>query len=73
MIVVPALLSLLVTLFCLLARPTRDEAEQAALLPFADDPPAAHRLERDTGLRCEALVEVPFEPLSRPPGFRLDA
>ena len=52
MIVVPALLSLLVTLFCLLARPTRDEAEQAALLPFADDPPAAHRLERDTGLRC---------------------
>ena len=41
MIVVPALLSLLVTLFCLLARPTRDEAEQAALLPFADDLPDA--------------------------------
>ncbi|WP_373321956.1 hypothetical protein [Pseudomonas paralcaligenes] len=64
---------MLVTLFCLLARPARDEQQQAALLPFADDPPAARRLERDTGRRCEALVEVPFEPLSRPPGFHLDA
>lgn len=38
MIAVPALLSLLVTVFCLLVR---YEAEQAALLPFADDLPDA--------------------------------
>lgn len=71
--IMPLLLSLLVTIFCLRARPARDEEEQAALLPFADDPPAARRLARETGRRCAALVDVPFEPLSRPPGFHLDA
>ena len=63
MIVVPALLSLLVTLFCLLARPTRDEAEQAALLPFADDPEAARQMSAETGRVCARVVTPLAEPV----------
>lgn len=64
-------LTLLVGAFSLAALRAPDrELEQAALLPFADDPPAARQLERETGLRCERVVEVPFED---PRPFHLEA
>lgn len=66
-------LSLLVSVFCLRAWRPDSELQQAALLPFADDPDAAHRLECETGLRCEEVVDVPFEPLAAPAAFHLDA
>ncbi|WP_050481260.1 hypothetical protein, partial [Pseudomonas aeruginosa] len=38
-----------------LAGSTREEREQAALLPFADDPEAARRVARDTGKICRQV------------------
>ncbi|ARG87667.1 hypothetical protein AAIH49_08540 [Pseudomonas aeruginosa] len=35
---------------------TREEREQTALLPFADDPEAARRVARDTGKICRQVV-----------------
>ena len=39
-----------------------DEAQQTALLPFADDPDAARQLTRETGLVCEQVIEPAREP-----------
>lgn len=39
-----------------------DEAQQIALLPFADDPEAARQLTRETGLVCEHVVQPAEEP-----------
>ncbi|HTO18219.1 MULTISPECIES: hypothetical protein [Pseudomonas] len=65
------LLSVLVGGLCLAVLRTPDaDLRQAALQPFADDPPAARQLEQETGLRCERVVEVPFED---PRPFHLEA
>jgi len=66
-------LSLLITSLCLRGWSDNGDMQQAALLPFADDPAAALRLERETGLRCERLIEVPFEPLLPKHTDQLDA
>lgn len=51
-----------------LAGSTREEREQAALLPFADDPEAARRVARDTGKICRQVVRPPRgAPRSRRP------
>nr|WP_294973366.1 hypothetical protein [uncultured Pseudomonas sp.] len=47
-----------------------DSFEQAALLPFADDPEAARRMTAATGRRCERVVQ----PLPEaPPPYRMRA
>lgn len=38
------------------------DAEQTALLPFADDPEAARHLTAETGLVCERVVRPAEEP-----------
>ncbi|MNN24548.1 hypothetical protein D3C81_1379840 [compost metagenome] len=40
--------------------------EQAALLPFADDPPVAERVAAATGKVCERVIE-PLEELPQRP------
>ena len=45
------------------------EREQAALLPFADDPEAARRVARDTGKICRQVVRPSRNP-ARPPARR---
>lgn len=52
-----------------LAGSTREEREQAALLPFADDPEAARRVARDTGKICRQVVRPSRNP-ARPPARR---
>lgn len=59
------LLTLLGLLACTVAcwRACRGETfEQAALLPFADDPEAARRMTAATGRRCERIVAPLPEP-----------
>ena len=59
------LLTLLGLLACAVAcwRACRGETfEQAALLPFADDPDAARRMTAATGRRCERIVAPLPEP-----------
>ena len=59
------LLTLLGLLACAVAcwRACRGETfEQAALLPFADDPEAARRMTAATGRRCERIVAPLPEP-----------
>lgn len=56
----------LVVAFCVsLAWGVMDEprVEQAALIPFADDPEAAEEMTRETGRRCETVVCPVEEPL----------
>ncbi len=53
-------------------RPSVD-LEQAALLPFADDPQAAERVQLETGKQCNHVVSVPFEPLETTAEFHLKA
>ncbi|EMM7970559.1 TPA: hypothetical protein VDT85_006068 [Pseudomonas aeruginosa] len=48
----------------------RDADEQAALLPFADDPEAARRMSAATGRHCERIVQPLPEP---PPPYRMRA
>lgn len=48
----------------------RDADEQAALLPFADDPEAARRMSAATGRHCERIVQPRSEP---PPPYRMRA
>lgn len=50
-----------------LAGSTREEREQAALLPFADDPEAARRVARDTGKICRQVVRPRGIPRGRRP------
>jgi len=57
---------------CLASTSQRD-LEQAALLPFADDPAAARALEQDTGRVCERVVEPLAESPPLPAGCRFDA
>ncbi|HCE9328379.1 hypothetical protein [Pseudomonas aeruginosa] len=45
-----------------LAGSSREEREQATLLPFADDPEAARRVARDTGKVCRRVVRPLEEP-----------
>lgn len=45
---------------CLL-RLNAQDLEQAALLPFADDPDAARNMTKATGRRCEHVVTPLFE------------
>ena len=66
-------LSLLLAWFCLRGWSDDEGMQQAALLPFADDPVVASRLERETGLHCDCLVEVPFESLRPLHRDQLDA
>lgn len=47
-----------------------DVDEQAALLPFADDPEAERHMSAATGRHCERVVEPLPEP---PPPYRLRA
>ncbi|WEJ74319.1 hypothetical protein [Pseudomonas sp. PSE14] len=59
------LLTLIGLLACAVAcwRACRGETfEQAALLPFADDPEAARRMTAATGRRCERIVAPLPEP-----------
>ena len=60
------------TLCCLL-RPSAADLEQAALLPFADDPDAARRMSAETGRHCEHLMTPIFEVPDTPANFQLDA
>ncbi|KFX69595.1 hypothetical protein TMS3_0108720 [Pseudomonas taeanensis MS-3] len=50
-----------------------DELEQAALLPFADDPQAARNMTAATGRVCEHLVTVTPQREHDPEGYRLRA
>lgn len=66
----------LIAAFCLsLACGVMDEArvEQAALIPFADDPEAADQMARETGRRCETVVYPVQEPLVEKAVGYLDA
>lgn len=67
------LLAIIGLLGCALAcwRACRCNAdEQAALLPFADDPESARRMSAATGRHCERIVQPLSEP---PPPYRLQA
>ena len=66
------LLTVITTLmaFLSLANLPDDEAQQTALLPFADDPEAARQLTRETGLVCQHVVQPADEP---EPPYRLEA
>ena len=61
------------SLYWYLSVPSAAELEQAALLPFADDPHAAQRLSQETGRCCATVLEPVFEPLVSPYSDRLDA
>ncbi|MEH6387374.1 hypothetical protein [Pseudomonas profundi] len=50
-----------------------ERIEQAALIPFADDPDAAEQLTLETGRRCEKVVEPVAEPLKHASVAYLDA
>lgn len=66
MILLPiAVLATLISVYALF-RPS-SEQQEAALLPFADDPQAAQRLEEETGLHCEVIVDgtPPLAPTGR--------
>lgn len=56
-----------------IGKPTEHDLEQAALLPFADDPQAARAMSEATGYRCDKVITPLSEPPSRPVGYRLDA
>ncbi len=66
------LLSLIGLIACIAAcwRTCRSDGEQAALLPFADDPDAARRMSAATGRQCERIVQPLPEP---PPPYRMRA
>lgn len=66
------LLSLIGLVACIAAcwRTCRSAGEQAALLPFADDPDAARRMSAATGRHCERIVQPLPEP---PPPYRMRA
>ncbi|MCP1626215.1 hypothetical protein [Pseudomonas nitroreducens] len=66
------LLSLIGLIACAAAcwRGCRRTDEQAALLPFADDPDAARRMSAATGRHCERIVRPLPEP---PPPYRMRA
>lgn len=66
------ILPLLATLGCLLGgwlccRRSPDALEQASLLPFADDPPAAARMSEATGQHCKHLLQPLEEPSPETP------
>ncbi|MEP9319683.1 hypothetical protein ABKS89_21265 [Pseudomonas sp. LABIM340] len=65
-------LSLIGLIACATAcwRACRHDDEQAALLPFADDPDAARRMSAATGRHCERVVQPLPEP---PPPYRMRA
>ncbi len=48
-----------------LGKLSSEDAEQASLLPFADDPEAARQMTTETGLVCERVVRPAEE--SEPP------
>ena len=52
---------------------SRDELEQAALLPFADDALAARNMSAATGRVCERVMEPLAEPVACPRASRFDA
>lgn len=56
-----------------LRNPTGHELEQAALLPFADDPQAARAMSEATGRHCTQLVVPAAEQRPEPAGYRLKA
>ena len=56
-----------------LGRCDRGELEQAALLPFADDPPAARAMTAATGRVCARVVEPLAEPVAAAEPWRLEA
>ncbi|MED5609029.1 MULTISPECIES: hypothetical protein [Pseudomonas] len=51
------LLALAIALYLHLRRASRHDLQQAALLPFADDPEAAARMSAATGQHCERLFD----------------
>jgi len=52
---------------------SRDELEQAALLPFADDALAARNMTAATGRVCERVMEPLAELVACPRASRWDA
>lgn len=50
----------------------RNDMTQASLLPFADDPEAAKRVELATGLHCEKTFTPGIDPTHSPANY-LDA
>jgi len=60
-------------LYVCIGRPSDDELEQAALLPFADDARAARNMTAATGRTCERVTEPQAEPIAGPPADWLDA
>ncbi|MGV8842524.1 MAG: hypothetical protein ACOH2I_04570 [Pseudomonas sp.] len=60
--------------FCVgIHRCNAQDLEQAALLPFADDPDAARNMTKATGRRCEHVVTPIFEAPDAPARYHLDA
>lgn len=60
---------LVLALVCTLAWLTSasgEDAQQAALLPFADDPEAARRMTAETGLVCNRVVRPEDQPEPAP-------
>lgn len=59
-----------VLVYCaaLCLRLSAHDEEQAALLPFADDPEAARLMTAETGRVCERVVTPPCEPPPRADG-----
>jgi hypothetical protein len=71
------ILAALASVVCVLGcwwccRQPRD-LDQAALLPFADDPEAAARMTAATGLRCERVITPAPEVLDASPLDRFEA
>lgn len=56
-----------------LCKPSAQELEQAALLPFADDPAAAQAMHEATGRQCERVLAPVAEASPAPAAYRLDA
>lgn len=60
-------------LYFSLGRMAAHELEQAALLPFADDPEVAQRMSEATGRHCTHVVTPLPEIGEHPPAGRLRA
>ena len=48
-----------------ITRMSDHDAQQTALLPFADDPEAAKKMSEETGLVCDKIVRPVLEPAQR--------
>ncbi|WP_028240649.1 hypothetical protein [Stutzerimonas azotifigens] len=59
--------------YCCIHLPDAEALEQAALLPFADDPQAARSMSRATGRVCQEVVSPAVEPIPRAETWAFEA